>query len=67
MAPSSSQSSSGLTLVGVTSKFFSEYSGSTPKKCKIIDAYLAYIMITGIVQVGGVTPVLAVNHRVTKL
>lgn len=34
----------------VVSKFYSEYRSKTPKKLKLIDAYLLYIMLTGIVQ-----------------
>lgn len=34
----------------VVSKFYSEYTNKTPKKLKIIDAYLLYILLTGIVQ-----------------
>ena len=38
------------TLAGVVTKFYDEYSSSTPKKLKIIDAYLTYIFFTGVVQ-----------------
>ena len=38
------------TLSGVVTKFYEEYSSSTPKKLKIIDAYLTYIFFTGVVQ-----------------
>lgn len=31
-------------------KFYDEYNLKTPQKLKIVDAYLAYIMFTGIVQ-----------------
>ncbi|KAJ8041211.1 Dolichyl-diphosphooligosaccharide--protein glycosyltransferase subunit DAD1 [Holothuria leucospilota] len=34
----------------VLAKFYDEYTTKTPKKLKIIDAYLAYIMFTGIIQ-----------------
>lgn len=37
-------------LAAVISKFYNEYSNRTPKKLKIIDAYLLYILLTGIVQ-----------------
>ncbi|KAF5300883.1 hypothetical protein FQR65_LT09045 [Abscondita terminalis] len=33
----------------VISKFYKEYS-KTPKKLKIIDAYLLYIVLTGVIQ-----------------
>ena len=38
------------TLSGVVTKFYEEYSSNTPKKLKIIDAYLTYIFFTGVVQ-----------------
>lgn len=31
-------------------KFYDEYTQSTAKKLKIVDAYLFYIMLTGIIQ-----------------
>lgn len=34
----------------VIAKFYNEYSTKTPKKLKIIDAYLFYILLTGVVQ-----------------
>ncbi|KAK9884263.1 hypothetical protein WA026_005215 [Henosepilachna vigintioctopunctata] len=34
----------------IISKFNVEYQNKTPKKLKIIDAYLLYILLTGIVQ-----------------
>ncbi|XP_068896490.1 dolichyl-diphosphooligosaccharide--protein glycosyltransferase subunit DAD1 [Tenebrio molitor] len=34
----------------VVSKFYTEYNSKTPKKLKCIDAYLLYILLTGIVQ-----------------
>uniref|UniRef100_U5EM12 Dolichyl-diphosphooligosaccharide--protein glycosyltransferase subunit DAD1 n=1 Tax=Corethrella appendiculata TaxID=1370023 RepID=U5EM12_9DIPT len=34
----------------VLSKFYEEYINHTPKKLKIIDAYLFYILLTGIIQ-----------------
>lgn len=37
-------------LFGVIGKFYDEYMNSTSKKLKIIDAYLFYIMLTGIIQ-----------------
>ncbi|XP_076268834.1 dolichyl-diphosphooligosaccharide--protein glycosyltransferase subunit [Rhynchophorus ferrugineus] len=36
--------------VGVLSKFYCEYSAKTSKKLKVIDAYLFYILLTGIFQ-----------------
>ena len=38
------------SLSGVVTKFYEEYSSSTPKKLKIIDACLTYIFFTGVVQ-----------------
>lgn len=37
-------------LASVVRKFYDEYMNSTPKKLKIVDAYLFYIMLTGIIQ-----------------
>lgn len=34
----------------VVQKFYDEYVNNTPKKLKLIDAYLFYIMLTGIIQ-----------------
>eukprot|EP00088_Acartia_fossae_P023931 TRINITY_DN24898_c0_g1_i1.p1 TRINITY_DN24898_c0_g1~~TRINITY_DN24898_c0_g1_i1.p1 ORF type:complete len:115 (-),score=25.06 TRINITY_DN24898_c0_g1_i1:205-549(-) len=34
----------------VVNKFLDEYTNNTPKKLKIIDAYLTYIFITGVIQ-----------------
>lgn len=39
-------------LQSVVSKFISEYNTQTPKKLKLIDAYLFYILLTGIFQFG---------------
>lgn len=40
-----------MTSVGaVIQKFYNEYQNQTPKKLKIIDAYLVYILLTGIFQ-----------------
>jgi oligosaccharyltransferase complex subunit epsilon len=38
------------SVTGVVGKFLAEYDSKTPKKLKIIDAYLTYILLTGIVQ-----------------
>lgn len=37
-------------LTAVISKFYNEYISHTSTKLKIIDAYLLYILLTGIVQ-----------------
>lgn len=34
----------------VLNKFYDEYKNNTSKKLKIIDAYLTYIILTGIIQ-----------------
>jgi len=38
------------SLGGVVSKFLSEYDSKTPKRLKLVDAYLLYILLTGIIQ-----------------
>lgn len=38
------------SLGQVLSRFYGEYMKSTPKRLKIVDAYLFYILLTGIVQ-----------------
>ena len=38
------------SVFGVVRRFLEEYAGSTPTKLKLIDAYLGYILITGVVQ-----------------
>ena len=35
---------------GILRKLNEEYQSSTPKKLKLIDAYLVYVLLTGIVQ-----------------
>lgn len=37
-------------IAAVLNKFYNEYTNKTPKKLKLIDAYLLYILLTGIVQ-----------------
>ena len=37
-------------LVSVLRRLWEEYSLRTPQKLKLVDAYLAYIMATGIIQ-----------------
>ncbi|XP_053203789.1 dolichyl-diphosphooligosaccharide--protein glycosyltransferase subunit dad1-like [Panonychus citri] len=37
-------------LVQVMSNFYQEYKSTTPQKLKIIDAYLFYIFLTGVIQ-----------------
>uniref|UniRef100_T1DJ44 Dolichyl-diphosphooligosaccharide--protein glycosyltransferase subunit DAD1 n=1 Tax=Psorophora albipes TaxID=869069 RepID=T1DJ44_9DIPT len=34
----------------VLTKFYDDYATNTPKKLKIVDAYLLYILLTGITQ-----------------
>merc|ERR1712096_164463 len=38
------------TLSGVVTKFYEEYTSNTPKKLKIVDAYLTYVFFTGVFQ-----------------
>ena len=42
---------SGSSLATVVGKFYHEYANNTPKKLKIIDAYLTYVFFTGVIQV----------------
>lgn len=42
--------SGSTSLFGVLGKFYEEYSQNTLQKMKLIDAYLMYIMFTGIIQ-----------------
>ncbi|KAH3711027.1 hypothetical protein DPMN_070526 [Dreissena polymorpha] len=37
-------------LTNVISKFYDEYYNSTPKRLKIVDAYLFYVFLTGVFQ-----------------
>jgi oligosaccharyltransferase complex subunit epsilon len=37
-------------LTTVLGKFYEEYVNNTPKKLKIIDAYLLYVFLTGVIQ-----------------
>ena len=37
-------------LSTVVLKFYDEYMNQTPKKLKIIDAYLVYVLLTGVFQ-----------------
>ena len=47
----SSSSSAGLGDIGdILSHFWKEYSTTTPQKLKMIDVYLAFILLTGIFQ-----------------
>ena len=41
---------SSLSVFSVVKSFWDDYRAKTPQKLKLVDAYLAYIMITGIVQ-----------------
>ncbi|KAK7115458.1 hypothetical protein V1264_001316 [Littorina saxatilis] len=38
------------TLRSVVAKFYDEYMHSTPKKLKVVDAYLFYVLLTGVIQ-----------------
>jgi len=37
-------------LLTVIRRFVEEYKSRTPQRLKLVDAYLAYVMLTGIVQ-----------------
>ena len=37
-------------VAGILRKLYDEYRTTTPKKLKLIDAYLVYVMLTGIIQ-----------------
>ena len=37
-------------IVSVVQQFLQSYRDRTPTKLKLVDAYLAYIMLTGIIQ-----------------
>ena len=37
-------------VVGILRQLNNEYQISTPKKLKLIDAYLVYVLLTGIIQ-----------------
>ena len=39
-----------FNIKNILVKFYDEYNQTTPKKLKIVDAYLFYIMLTGIIQ-----------------
>lgn len=42
---------SGITnLKDIIVRFYNEYTQTTPQRLKIVDAYLLYIMLTGIIQ-----------------
>lgn len=39
-----------VQLNQVISKFYDDYITTTPKKLKLVDAYLLYVLLTGITQ-----------------
>eukprot|EP01097_Dermamoeba_algensis_P004710 TRINITY_DN3036_c0_g5_i1.p1 TRINITY_DN3036_c0_g5~~TRINITY_DN3036_c0_g5_i1.p1 ORF type:complete len:109 (+),score=27.04 TRINITY_DN3036_c0_g5_i1:85-411(+) len=39
-----------MNIGSIVSKFFSEYSANTPKRLKVVDVFLAYVMLTGILE-----------------
>lgn len=41
---------SSENLLSVLGKLYEDYSTRTPKRLKLVDVYLAYIMATGIIQ-----------------
>ncbi|TRY62706.1 hypothetical protein TCAL_04616 [Tigriopus californicus] len=42
--------SSKASLGGVVSKFMTEYGSNTGKRLKIVDAYLVFVFLTGVMQ-----------------
>lgn len=48
--PNILQKSTNMTALAVLHKFWLEYAKNTPKKLKIIDAYLLYVFLTGVTQ-----------------
>lgn len=42
--------SNKMSMLTVSGKFWREYTKTTPKKLKIIDAYLFYVFLTGVIQ-----------------
>ena len=47
---SSSAAASSTTIGTVVSKFLNEYVNNTPKRLKIVDCYLTYVLLTGVMQ-----------------
>ncbi|KAK8723738.1 hypothetical protein OTU49_011519 [Cherax quadricarinatus] len=41
---------SSATLSVVIKNFYDEYMKNTPKKLKVVDAYLTYVLMTGVLQ-----------------
>lgn len=41
-----------MEAIGIVRRLWDEYVSRTPNKLKIIDAYLVYVMLTGVVQFG---------------
>ncbi len=39
-----------VQLKTVIAKFYDEYMQNTPKKLKLVDSYLVYVLLTGIIQ-----------------
>ena len=48
--PPPSNATTTASIGSVTTKFLSEYVNNTPKRLKIVDCYLAYILVTGVMQ-----------------
>lgn len=42
----------GESITGILRRFYDDYVQNTSKKLKLIDAYLLYILLTGIMQFG---------------
>lgn len=39
-----------MKLISVVGKLYDDYMHSTPKRLKIVDAYMLYILLTGVAQ-----------------
>jgi oligosaccharyltransferase complex subunit epsilon len=50
MAPNPTQKEQQLSVLNVVGKLYDDYKVSTPKKIKLVDAYMFCIMLTGIIQ-----------------
>jgi oligosaccharyltransferase complex subunit epsilon len=50
MAPNPSSKDQQVSVFNVVGKLYDDYLVSTPKKIKLIDAYMFCIMLTGIIQ-----------------
>ncbi|KAF2357554.1 DAD/Ost2 [Trinorchestia longiramus] len=49
-AAAATSSNASLSLSAVLNNFYVDYQKNTPKKLKMVDAYLLYVVLTGIIQ-----------------